>query len=69
MNEQKRKSVRLPLLIMALVFFGPLIVAAWMYMTGHLTPAGRSDHGAPTAPAPPDAQQGDAASYARLLAW
>ena len=35
MSEPARKSSKLPLLIIALVFFGPLIVAAWMYYGGY----------------------------------
>jgi len=33
--DQQRKSARPQLLLIALVFFGPLAVAAWMYYGGH----------------------------------
>lgn len=46
MAEQPTKGARLQLSIIALVFFGPLIVATWMYMTGQLRPEGRTNHGA-----------------------
>lgn len=35
MAEQRRKSARPVLALIALVFFGPLAVAAWMYYGGH----------------------------------
>jgi hypothetical protein len=47
MSEPQGKSARLLLVLIALVFFGPLIVAAWMYYGGHF--AGLRDgsnHGA-----------------------
>ena len=34
------------LALIALVFFGPLMLAAWMYSSGYLTPEGSSNHGA-----------------------
>jgi len=41
------KSARPQLVLIALVFFGPLLVAAWMYYGGHFSAAGsRSNHGA-----------------------
>ena len=46
MNDAKSKGGRLQLAVIALVFFGPLIIAAWMYQTGRLTPAGMSNNGA-----------------------
>lgn len=46
MNDQKTGSGKLQLGIIALVFFGPLLVAGWMYATGRLLPAGGSNHGA-----------------------
>ena len=46
MTEQLNKGGKLQISIIALVFFGPLIVASWMYMTGQLTPAGNTNHGA-----------------------
>lgn len=33
-------------MLIAVVFFGPLLVAAWMYYGGHFTPQGRSNAGA-----------------------
>lgn len=45
MNAPDRGRGRLQLALIALVFFGPLVVAAWMYATGGLTPAGRSNYG------------------------
>jgi cytochrome oxidase Cu insertion factor (SCO1/SenC/PrrC family) len=44
--EAARKSARPPLLLIALVFFGPLLVAAWMYYGGYFDPASNSSHGA-----------------------
>lgn len=41
----ERKSARVHLVLIALVFFGPLVVAAFMYYSGNLQPAGRSNHG------------------------
>lgn len=46
MSEHRPGSGRLQLSIIALVFFGPLILATWMYMTGRLAPAGGTNHGA-----------------------
>ncbi len=46
---KKRKDIkgRLQLTLIALVFFGPLILAAWLYFSGEgLRPQGRSNHGA-----------------------
>jgi len=37
---------RLQLAIIAFVFFGPLILATWMYMTGRFTPVQTTNHGA-----------------------
>lgn len=46
MNKPPRKSGRLQLLLMAAVFFGPLLVAAWLYYgDGSMQPEGRSNHG------------------------
>lgn len=47
MNQEpgQRKS-RLLLLLVALVFLGPLIIAAWLYNQGDsLAPSGRTNHG------------------------
>ena len=46
MNEPKPGSGRWQLAFIAFVFFGPLILASWMYMTGRLTPESRTNHGA-----------------------
>lgn len=41
---------RLQISIIALVFFGPLLLATWMYMSGRLTPATSTNHGALISP-------------------
>ena len=46
MAETERKSAHTQLLLIALVFFGPLLVAAWMYYGGHFSASGTSNHGA-----------------------
>ena len=47
MTKEKDIRGRLQLFLMALVFFGPLILAAWMYFGGSgLQPEGRTNHGA-----------------------
>lgn len=47
MNEPGRKSARLHLVLIAIVFFGPLFVAAWLYYGGHFAgTAGTTNHGA-----------------------
>ena len=45
-SDKARKSARPQLLIISLVFFGPLILAAWMYYGGHFTRPASSNHGA-----------------------
>ena len=46
MNDRRRRSGRLQFLLIAAVFFGPLIVAAWLYFAGgSLEPEGRTNHG------------------------
>lgn len=46
MTEVKRGSGRLQLFLIALVFLGPLAIAAWLYFGGgSLVPEGRSNHG------------------------
>ena len=35
MNEPPRKSPRLQLALIAGVFFGPLLIAAWLYYSGY----------------------------------
>ena len=47
MAESTRKSARPQLLFIAVIFFGPLLLAAWMYYGGHFSrPAAGSNHGA-----------------------
>ena len=47
MADRPRKSARLQLLLIAAVFFGPLLVAAWLYYGGYFAESlGRSNHGA-----------------------
>jgi len=47
MAESEAKSARLHLSLIALVFFGPLLLAAWLYFGGHFSPGARgSNHGA-----------------------
>ena len=47
MTEARRKSARVQLLLIAAVFFGPLLVAAWLYYGGYFAESlGRSNHGA-----------------------
>ena len=45
-SDKARKSARPQLLIISLVFFGPLILAAWMYYGGHFARPASSNHGA-----------------------
>ena len=47
MNQgPSQKKSRLQLLLVALVFLGPLVVAAWLYNQGEShTPSGRTNHG------------------------
>jgi hypothetical protein len=44
-TNQLNRGGRLQISIIALVFFGPLILATWMYMTGMLTPSANTNHG------------------------
>lgn len=47
MTESKRRSARLHLALIAAVFFGPLVIAAWLYYGGFFAESlGRSNHGA-----------------------
>lgn len=47
MTEPRRKSARLHLILIAAVFFGPLLVAAWLYYGGYFAETlGRSNRGA-----------------------
>jgi hypothetical protein len=46
MSERKQRSARIQLILVALVFFGPLIAAAWLYFGGHFDSGGeRTNHG------------------------
>ena len=46
MTKQKDPAGRLQLVLLSLVFFGPLILAAWLYFSGTgFTPEGRTNHG------------------------
>ena len=46
MTKQKDIKGRLQLTLIALIFFGPLILAAWLYFSGQgLQPRGRTNHG------------------------
>lgn len=47
MNEPKRNSARTHLVLIAIVFFGPLIIAAWLYYGGFFSgSAPGTNHGA-----------------------
>ncbi len=46
MSGKTKTWVHVQMLTIAAVFFGPLIVAGWMYYTGAFQPEGRSNHGA-----------------------
>ena len=47
MNDSQRTRGRLQFLLIAAVFFGPLLFAAWMYYSGDaLQPESRANHGA-----------------------
>ena len=45
MTKQLGKGGPLQIAIIALVFFGPLIFASWMYTSGRLQPTARTNHG------------------------
>ena len=45
MSAEKKKSARVHLVLIAIVFFGPLIIAALMYYGGSFNPAARTNHG------------------------
>lgn len=45
MTAVRKTWVRVQLLLIAAVFFGPLAIAALMYFTGGLQPLGRTNHG------------------------
>jgi len=44
--DKARKSARRQLLFISVIFFGPLLLAAWMYYGGHFTRPTTSNHGA-----------------------
>lgn len=46
MNEKKTTWARVQMLVIAGVFLGPLLVAAFMYYGGAFQPEGRTNHGA-----------------------
>ncbi len=47
MTENKNPRGRLQLALLALVFFGPLVLATWLYFGGSaMQPSGRTNHGA-----------------------
>jgi len=47
MTKQKDPAGRVQLFLISLVFFGPLLLAAWMYFSGiGFQPEGRTNHGA-----------------------
>ncbi|MDH3265405.1 MAG: hypothetical protein OEM25_00435 [Gammaproteobacteria bacterium] len=46
-NAPTQQKARLQLVLIAIVFLGPLLVAGWLYFKGNpLQPSGRSNHGA-----------------------
>ena len=45
MTQDKKTSARLQLVLIAVVFFGPLAIAAIMYYGGYFQPGNRSNHG------------------------
>lgn len=45
-NKRGRKSARIYLVLIAIVFFGPLLIAAWLYYGGYFAASGnRTNHG------------------------
>jgi hypothetical protein len=46
MTEKKTTWARIQMLLIASVFFGPLVVATVMYYGGYFQPEGRTNHGA-----------------------
>jgi hypothetical protein len=47
MTSPRQKTGRAQLLLIALAFLGPLLIASWLYFGGNrLVPEGRSNHGA-----------------------
>jgi hypothetical protein len=45
MTIKKTSWARLQMFVIAAVFFGPLVVATWMYYSGAFLPQGRTNHG------------------------
>lgn len=45
MTDKRHGAGRLQLLLIALVFLGPLLAAGWLYFGGGFVPQGRSNHG------------------------
>lgn len=54
-NTPPRKG-RTQFLLLAVIFIGPLAIAAWMYFTGSAVPEGRTNHGALLQPIVPLAE-------------
>ena len=63
MSEQLSRGGRLQISIIALVFFGPLIVATWMYMSGQFQPTARTNHGVLLSPVISLADDADVANH------
>lgn len=66
MNEKKTTWARAQMLLIALVFFGPLVVATFMYYGGYLQPDGRTNHGALLQPI---VNIGDALPHSELVGF
>jgi hypothetical protein len=46
MNDTQKRKGRIQFLLVAAIFLGPLVIAAWMYFSGSaLIPEGRTNHG------------------------
>jgi len=45
LSNPTNRSAQIQITLIALVFFGPLIFAAWMYYSGRLAPTATSNHG------------------------
>ena len=45
MSETKQRRGRVQFLLIAAIFLGPLVLAAWMYFAGALAPEGRTNNG------------------------
>ena len=44
-DNQRRAPARMQLAMIAALFLGPLVLAAWLYYGGSFTPSARSNHG------------------------